>query len=76
MDEEEQNRRRMQLIASYITLPFALAVPPIVGWFIGSWLDKHFNIAPYGMYTLLVLGMVAGVREFYRIVKKNKDKDF
>lgn len=75
MDEEERNRKRMQIIASYITLPFVLAIPPILGWYIGSWLDKYFGIAPYGMYILLVLGMIAGAREFYRIVRKYKDEE-
>lgn len=75
MNEEERNRRRIQVIASYITLPFALGVPPIIGWYIGSWLDSYFETAPYGMYALLLLGIAAGIREFYRIVKKYKDED-
>lgn len=75
MDEEEQKRKRIQIIASYVTLPFVLGIPPIVGWYIGSWLDKYFAIAPYGMYTLLVLGLIAGIREFYRIVSKYKDEE-
>lgn len=75
MNEEKQKRKRMQIMASYITLPFVLAVPPIVGWYIGSWLDTYFDTKPYAMYTLLVLGMVGGAREFYRIVTKYKDEE-
>ena len=75
MDEEEKKRKSMQMIASYVTLPFALAIPLIVGWYIGSWIDKYFEIAPYGMYVLLVLGFIAGAREFYRIVIKYKDEE-
>ncbi len=76
MEDEKDKRKRMQMMATYITLPFVLAIPPIVGWYIGSWLDKHFETAPYGMYFLLVLGMIGGVREFYRIVTKYKDEEF
>lgn len=75
MEEEERKRRRIQLISSYITLPFVLGIPPIVGWYIGSWLDGYFETSPYGMSIFLVLGLIGGVREFYRIVKKYKDDE-
>ena len=74
-DDEERNQKRMQMVASYVTLPFALAIPLIVGWFVGSYIDKYFDIAPYAMYILLGLGFFAGVREFYRIVTKYKDEE-
>lgn len=75
MDEEEQKQRRIQIIAHYVTLPFVLSVPPIVGWYIGSWIDGYFRTTPYGMYIFLVLGLIGGIREFYRIVKKYKDEE-
>jgi ATP synthase protein I len=75
MDDDEHNPKRMQMIASYVTLPFVLAVPPIVGWYIGSWLDNYFNSAPYAMYILLGAGVIGGAREFYRIVTKYKDDE-
>lgn len=75
MDNEEEKRKRIQMTATYITLPFVLAIPPIVGWFIGSWLDAHSGTAPYLMYLFLVLGMIGGIREFYRIVTKYKDEE-
>lgn len=74
MDEEQQKRQRIQAFASYVTLPFVLGIPPIVGWYIGSWLDDYFEISPYGKYSLLVLGFVGGIREVYRIVSKYKDE--
>lgn len=74
MDDEGKKRRRVEMAVNYATLPFVLGVPPIIGWFIGDWIDHYFDVAPYGVYTMLVLGLVAGVREFYRIVKKYKDE--
>lgn len=73
MNEEEKQRKQMEMMISYTTLPFVLAIPPIVGWYIGSWLDKSFETSPYMMYILIVLGIVGGGREFYRIVKKYQD---
>lgn len=75
MNAEEERRKRLQLIATYTSLPFALAIPPICGWYIGSWMDKQFATAPYGMYTLLFLGVVGGGREFYHIITKYKDEE-
>ena len=53
-----------------VTIPFVLAVPPIVGWAIGSWLDRLLSTAPVLMYLFIILGILAGAREFYRIVKR------
>lgn len=69
--EDKQNRARQ--IGVYITIPFVLAVPPILGWFIGNWLDQILKTGPYLMYLFLVLGFVAGFRELYRIIKKYGD---
>lgn len=74
-NEEEGNRKRMQMIASYVTLPFVLGIPPIVGWYIGSWIDQYFKTKPYAMFIFLALGIIAGAREFYRIVTKYKDDE-
>lgn len=74
-EDKEQHRKHMQTMAVYITLPFILGIPPIVGLFIGSWLDKYFGIAPYAMYFLLFLGSVAGIKECYKIIKEHKDED-
>ncbi len=75
MDEEERNRKRMQMVATYATLPFVMGIPPIAGWYIGTLLDRYFSTAPYGMFILLLLGIVSGAREFYRIVTKYKDDE-
>lgn len=57
-------------IAALATIPFALALPPLIGWAIGSWLDNHFGTTPYFMYILLILGFAGGVRECYKIIKR------
>lgn len=75
MSEEEDNRKRMRVMGIYVTLPFVLAVPPIVGWLIGTWLDKWLKTNPYLMYLFIILGFVAGIREFYRIIKKYGNGD-
>lgn len=75
IDQDEKNRQRLKMIGIYGTIPFVLAIPPIVGWLIGTWLDKWLGTSPFLMYVLIVLGLIAGIREFYRILKKYGDDE-
>jgi ATP synthase protein I len=54
----------------FVTIPFVLAVPPVLGWLIGNWLDEKLNTKPFLMYILIVLGFCAGFREMFRILKR------
>lgn len=69
-DDEEETKKDVKLIGIFVTIPFVLAVPPVVGWLIGSFIDKHAGTAPWIMYVLVILGVIAGFRETFRIVKK------
>lgn len=68
-DSDEEIDKWKQ-VGVYLTIPFVLAVSPIVGWLIGSWLDRKLGMAPYLMYAGVLLGFVAGFRELYRIIKQ------
>jgi F0F1-type ATP synthase assembly protein I len=41
----------------------------VIGTVIGWWLDNKFGWAPYGVLTGLVVGLAAGVRSAYVILK-------
>ncbi len=60
----------MRKLGVFITVPFLLAIPPVLGWLIGRWLDEKLHTQPYLMYLLIILGFVAGFRELYRIIKQ------
>ena len=64
------NPKGIGQIGALVTIPFVLAVPPFVGGFIGKWLDKYFDTSPYFMYAFLLIGLLAGVFECYRIIKE------
>lgn len=60
----------MKQLGVFVTIPFVLGVPPLLGWFLGHWLDEFFHTAPYFMYFLIAAGIIAGFREVYRIIKR------
>lgn len=71
--EDDDKSKLLRQVGAYLTIPFVLAVSPVIGWLLGSWLDKHWNTSPYFMYIGIVLGFIAGFRELYRIIKGFED---
>jgi F0F1-type ATP synthase assembly protein I len=57
-----------------LAIPALLAVGPLVGLFIGRFLDGLLNTEPYLMYLFIVLGFVAAGREVYGLIKRVSDK--
>lgn len=57
------------------TIPFILALAPIVGYLLGQYLDKRFHSSPWLSIILLALGFVAGVRETVNIIRLSQRED-
>jgi ATP synthase protein I len=53
-----------------LTIPTILIVAPLVGFFIGNWLDRRFNTSPWLVILGLILGFVAAGRETYRLYRR------
>lgn len=70
---ENDGKDKVRLIGAFVMIPFVMAVPPIVGWYLGSWLDGLLGTS-YLMYVFLVLGVIGGARECYRIIKEFSDE--
>ncbi len=64
----------MKQFGVYLTLPFVLAIPPVIGWLVGRYIDESFGTKPYCMYFFILLGFIAGFRELYRIIKRFGDE--
>lgn len=52
------------------TIPILLVVGPLVGFFIGRWLDGLLGTEPFLLVIFLVFGFVASGREIYNILKR------
>lgn len=70
MNNDENDQKRMKQMMIYVTIPFVLAIPPVIGWLIGTWLDTKLDTKPYFMYFLIFLGFISGFRELYRMLKR------
>ncbi len=71
--QDEESRKNLQRVAVFMTIPFVLAIPPILGWLLGGWFDKLCGTTPYLMYLFLIIGFLAGIREFIRIIRRYGD---
>jgi F0F1-type ATP synthase assembly protein I len=51
------------------TIPLLIGVGPLIGYFIGNWLDNKLETSPYLLILFLILGFGASVKETIRIIK-------
>jgi ATP synthase protein I len=70
-DKKSSYVRQIGLLGS---IPMLMAVGPLVGYFVGEWIDDWLGTAPWFTTIFLILGFVAAGKEIYNIVRKvNKD---
>lgn len=53
-----------------MSIPMLLAAGPMVGYFLGQFLDEHWHSAPWGLVSGLVIGLLAAVRETIRLIRR------
>jgi ATP synthase protein I len=57
-------------VAILTTIPILLAVGPILGYYIGDFLDKKLDTAPYLMVVFIFFGFVASGKGVYDLIKR------
>ena len=58
-----------------LAIPTLLIVSPLVGFFLGSLIDRRFDTAPWFLITGLVLGFAAGAREVANIYRRYLEEE-
>ena len=66
-DEKYSMYRQLGILT---TIPIILAVGPILGYFIGNFLDKKLHTEPYLMIVFIIFGFVASGRGVYDLIKR------
>ena len=54
----------------YSSMGLELGLSVVVGFLIGSWLDKWLETEPYFLLIFGIAGIIAGYRSIFRLVKK------
>jgi ATP synthase protein I len=69
VEEKKENKYSFyKQLGILTTIPIILAVGPILGYFIGSFLDQKMNTSPYLMILFIIFGFVASGRQVYQLV--------
>ena len=57
-------------IVGFITfIPIVLAAGPLSGYFVGTFLQKKFNLSSYVVFVGIAFGFIAGIMELVRILR-------
>ncbi len=60
------------------TIPMILAAGPLVGYWIGQWVDKRFGLTPWGTVIVSLLGFAASLKQVISVIQtwiKETEKD-
>lgn len=68
MDKEVRKSAIQMAYASSVGIAMVLAIFGCL--FLGIWLDRTFGTEPYFTLILLLIGIVAGFRNLYLLIKK------
>ena len=73
--KDNETYRILGLVGSF---SFTMAGAVAGGYFLGSYLDKKLNTAPWLMVSFVILGLTGSFIEFFKLIKKlsgeNKNK--
>ena len=67
----DKNKNEVYRILGIVgSFGFTMAGAVAGGYFLGNYLDKKLNTAPWLMLSLIMLGLAGSFIEFYKLIKK------
>ncbi|MGD8915733.1 MAG: AtpZ/AtpI family protein [Syntrophobacterales bacterium] len=67
---KEDTRKALRMVGLASTLGLTIVIATFIGLALGLWLDRVFNTSPWLTVIFLILGIIAGFRNFYRFMTK------
>ena len=68
--KKDSGNKGLRSASLLLAIPTLLIVSPLVGFFLGNWLDTRFGLSPWLKIVGLVMGFVAAGRETYQIYRR------
>ncbi len=69
---QEETRKYIKLLAMVSTMGISMALAIVIGIIVGYYLDKWFQTSPLFFLIFMVLGIIAGFRNIYVIMKRTE----
>jgi F0F1-type ATP synthase assembly protein I len=63
------DKQQWALVGRYGTIGIEMALAIGIGYFCGSYCDRHYGTAPYGLWVGLFAGVGAAAKAMWRVVK-------
>jgi ATP synthase protein I len=71
---KEDTKKALKLVGLASTLGLTIVIATFIGLALGLWLDTVFDTSPWLTVIFLILGIIAGFRNFYRfMIKRAKE---
>ena len=67
---DKETRQTAIQIASLSSIGIAMVIAIFGCFFVGRWLDRQYGTEPYLTFLLLFIGIVAGFRNIYVLLKR------
>ena len=65
------NSSWVQTLALATTIPMVLVVGPLLGYWVGAWVDRHRPaIAPWGVGVSVIVGLLASGRQAWQLIRQ------
>jgi ATP synthase protein I len=71
---KEDTKKALKLAGLASTLGLTIVIATFIGLALGLWLDRVFNTSPWLTVIFLILGIIAGFRNFYRFMSKRSEE--
>jgi ATP synthase protein I len=71
---QEETRKYIKLLGLVSTMGISMALAIVIAIAIGYYLDKWFQTSPLFFLIFMILGIVAGFRNLY-VIMKRAEKD-
>ena len=68
--DKNNNLKSLKVVLEATSIPFVLLGGPLVGFFIGSFLDRKFGTNKIFLIIFIALGFAAAVKETIFILKR------